>query len=221
MTEYQFYLRLFITLLLGIALIFVMVKFARRSSSTDAKTHIIFKILGWILIAFGIVSGIIFIGILLSIEHPSVMNEIGSYVVRPTTAKLYWGFPTFQQGIALSNFLNLFIEIAYGLYFIRFRPSSTSWWIKLLKVVSLIIMYFLICSIPDLHYFDWWELWPSLMLVFIIFLNFYLVHENPFNYVKLLLVHNNIIECEDVIISESSSGTHSSEIIFEKEDVKL
>ena len=221
MIEHQFYLRLLFTLLIGVALIIVMMKFARRSSIQDAKTHIVLKILGWIFIALGIFSGITFIGILSNIEHPSTMNEIGSYVVRPSATHLYWGFPTFHQNMALSNFLNFFIEIAFGLYFILFKPSQISWWKKVLKGMSLIIMYFLICSAPDLHYFDWWELWPGLMLVIIICLNFFLVHENGSQHSNLALKPNDTIEEEDVFILELSNDKHADEIIFEKEDVKL
>lgn len=221
MIEHQFYLRLLFTLLIGVALIIVMMKFARRSSIQDAKTHIVLKILGWIFIALGIFSGITFIGIFSNIEHPSTMNEIGSYVVRPSATHLYWGFPTFHQNMALSNFLNFFIEIAFGLYFILFRPSQISWWKKVLKGVSLIIMYFLICSAPDLHYFDWWELWPSLMLVIIVFLNFSLVRNIGNQQSKIESITNNTIEEEDVLILESSSDKQADEVIFEKEDVKL
>lgn len=218
MTESQFILRLMLTIAIGIAFLIVMPKMAIRNSVPTTKTPTALRVLGWVFVAFGAIAGVAGIIILSSVEHSSTTIEVITGVVRPSSATLYWGFPNAAQNMALSNFMNLFVMTGYGLYFLKFKPSQVTWWKKMLKVLSLIIILFLIYSSTNLHYFDWWEMWPNILLIVIIFCN-----------LKFGGKQSDIIaESVAASIEMSQNGTtviveekRSDDVIFETEDVEL
>lgn len=214
MTENQFVLRLLLTIIVGIAFSSVMARMAVRNSSPSTRTKLGFKIIGGVFILLGIVSG--FIALFTPVEHSSTTLAAMTRIVRPSTSHLYWGYPTPSQNVILSNLMNLFIMFAYGIYFWRFRKSSVVWWKKMLKVLSMIVMTLLMFSSTNLHYFDWWELLPNILLIVIIYCNF-----------KFTVNTSNINkESERVSITASDTTgvtelNKSSDIVFENEDVEL
>lgn len=213
MTETHFYLRLLLTTIIGVSFVYVMLKLSRRNSSLDAKTPLWLKILGWIFVVFGLLSGIVVIGGLSVLEYPMVSEEGFSGIVRPSSAKLYWGYPSVEQNTILSSCMNVFLMLAFGIYFIKFRASNIKWWKKIIKVISFIVMYVLMCSVTNLHYFDWMEIWPFVLLVIIIYLNFYLANKR--SDIPPPLIDTNV----DVL--EKNNLREDKNIIFEVEDVEL
>ena len=219
MTESQFTLRLLLTILVGVIFIVIMTKLSIRNSDSTTKTPIGLKILGGVFITLAVLSGIGGIGGLTVVEHSSTTNEIITGIVRPSSATLYWGYPTTSQNTVLSLFMSFFVVTAYGIYFFRFKSSPVSWWKKALKVLSFIIILFLIYSSTNLHYFDWWELWPNLLLIAIIYCNFKFAGKTADN-----LSRSNITPA---INRDSQSKViplekpKDDDVIFETEDVEL
>lgn len=219
MTESQFISRVLLTIIVGIIFIVVMTKLSIRNSSPRTKTPLALKILGGTFIALAVFSGASAIIGWSVLEHSTTTQEIITGIVRPSSATLYWGYPTTSQNLVLSNFMSLFVIAGYGIYFLKFKSSPISWWKKTIKALSLIIILFLIYSSTNLHYFDWWELWPNILLIIIILCNFKFAG-------KVLdeIAENNIATSStsdvytNVITEDESQG---DDVIFETEDVEL
>lgn len=218
MTESQFILRLMLTIAIGIAFLIVMPMMAIRNSVPTTKTPTALRVLGWVFVAFGAIAGVAGIIILSSVEHSSKTIEVITGVVRPSSATLYWGFPNAAQNMALSNFMNLFVMTGYGLYFLKFKPSQGTWWQKMLKVLSLIIILFLIYSSTNLHYFDWWEMWPNILLIVIIFCNLKFGGKQSDIIAESVVASIGMPQNGTTVIVEEK---RSDDVIFETEDVEL
>lgn len=218
MTESQFTLRLMLTIAIGIAFLIVMAKMAIRNSVPTTKTPTALKVLGWVFVAFGAIAGVVGIISLFSLEHSSETMEVITGIVRPSSATLYWGFPNTGQNMSLSNFMNLFVMMGYGIYFLKFKPSKVAWWQKMLKVISLIVIMFLIYSSTNLHYFDWWELWPNILLIVIIYCNFKFVGKQSDTITESIATPTEVHQNVTTVIAKEK---RNDDVIFETEDVEL
>lgn len=218
MTESQFTLRLMLTIAIGIAFLIVMAKMAIRNSVPTTKTPTALKVLGWVFVAFGAIAGVVGLISLFSLEHSSETMEVITGIVRPSSATLYWGFPNTGQNMSLSNFMNLFVMMGYGIYFLKFKPSKVAWWQKMLKVISLIVIMFLIYSSTNLHYFDWWELWPNILLIVIIYCNFKFAGKQSDTITESIATPTEVHQNVTTVIAEEK---RNDDVIFETEDVEL
>ena len=218
MTEIQFISRVLLTFMVGIIFIVVMTKLATRNSLSTTKAPFVLKILGGILVTLAILSGASAIVGWSILEHSNTTQEIITGIVRPRSSVLYWGYPTTSQNMVLSNFMSLFVISGYGIYFLKFRSSPVSWWKKTLKVISLILIMFLMYSSTNLHYFDWWELWPNILLIVIIYCNFKFAGKQSDTITESIAepteAHQNIT----TVIAEEK---RNDDVIFETEDVEL
>lgn len=218
MTETQFISRLLLTVIVGIIFIVVMAKLAIRNSPSTTKTPLALKILGGAFVTLAIFSGASAIVGWSALEHSNTTQEIITGIFRPTTSVLYWGYPTTSQYVVLSNFMNLFVIAGYGIYFLKFRSSQVSWWQKMLKVISLIIIMFLMYSSTNLHYFDWWEMWPNILLIIIIYCNFKFAGKHPDAITESIAAPTEVDQNATIVIVEE---IRRDDVIFETEDVEL
>ncbi len=90
-------------------------------------------------------------------------------IIRSSSAVFYWGYPTSIQNSALTMALATFDFLGIGAYFLYFKGSNSKWWKKVLKFLVALLLYTLIASATNFHYFDFPE-FVAPILFFILWL---------------------------------------------------
>ena len=133
------------------------------------EKHIALKVLGGLSIAIGVVMFVAGFVLMTKLEFPeqSLPQPITSNsYIRPSETYLQIGYPTKPQDIVISEFIGTIQFVGLGLYLWCFRKSGTKWWQKTLKVVAYTIMFLLLPSAMDFHYYDLYEfISPALLIV--------------------------------------------------------
>lgn len=166
MLELQFYVRIVVIALFGILFIVSMFKRGKNNSiENPPEKHVGFIILSGIFLVLSLVSLTVGILTIVNIQFPTQMVGqpiTSNMIVRSTSNKLIWGYPTQTQNIALSNISNVFAFLAFAAYFAVFRKSGTNTWQKIRKLIYIILLYMFFSSATDLHYFDVFELFAPI-----------------------------------------------------------
>ena len=171
MTESEFYGHLVPRLiLLGVFYWWLMRNLGKKDCvENPLQKHIVLKILGSVSIALGMVmfvAGVVFLTKLefpqQSLPQPLTPNSI----IRPSWKHPQIGYPTPLQTMVINEFIGTIQFVGLGIYLWCFRKSGTNWWQKTLKVVAYILMFMLLSSAVDFHYYDIWEfISPTLLIV--------------------------------------------------------
>lgn len=90
------------------------------------------------------------------------INDDG--IIRPARQMLILGYETPSQFLIHKAIKDFFSGIVISVYAYNFRPSDSKWYVKVRKVLGYILLYSLVLSITDVHYFDMYELVPRLIL---------------------------------------------------------
>lgn len=171
MTESEFYGHVFQSLpTLGILFWWMMGHLAKKNCiENPLGKHIALKVLGGLSIAIGVVMFVAGFVLMTKLEFPeqSLPQPITSNsYIRPSGTYLQIGYPTKLQDIVISEFIGTIQFVGLGLYLWCFRKSGTKWWQKTLKVVAYTIMFLLLPSAMDFHYYDLYEfISPALLIV--------------------------------------------------------
>lgn len=176
MLETQFYARIVLTAIFGILFILSMLKKGKKNSiENPPKKRIGLKILSGIFLVMSLVELVGGISLITNIQFPTQMVQqpiTANMILRPSSATLFWGYPTFTQNMALRAISGAFALLAFAAYFAVFRKSKTNWWQKFLKVFCIVLMYVFYVSATDLHYFDVWELFFPICFLVLVFIGF-------------------------------------------------
>ena len=172
MLEGQFYLRLLLIAIMGIAFVFTMAHLGKRNPKEESyEKHLVAKTLGGVFLFFSVIGGIIGIIFLSSVKFPTIMVEPpihSNMIVRSPDVDLLWGYPTKVQLDVIVSITNAFMFLALAAYCFCFRRSASIWWKKILKVIYILILYTISYSVTDLHYFDQYEIVPVVILIVMI-----------------------------------------------------
>ena len=171
MTESEFYGPVFQSLfVLGFLFCYMMGHLGKKNCvENPLEKHIVLKVVGGISIAFSIVmfvAGVVFMTKLEFPDHSLPQPISPNMFIRPSGAYLQIGYPTKAQSLVINKFIGTIQFVGLGLYLWRFRKSGTKWWQKTLKVVAYTVMFMLLPSAIDFHYFDIWEfISPALLII--------------------------------------------------------
>ena len=171
MTESEFYGHIFRSLLvLGILFWWMMGDLGKKNCvENPLEKHIPLKVLGGLSIAIGavmFVAGMVFMTKLEFPDHSLPQPLTPNMIIRPKGTCLQIGYPTQAQNMVISAFIGTIQFVGLGIYLWCFRKSGTNWWQKTLKVVAYTLMFMLLPSAFDFHYFDIWEfISPALLII--------------------------------------------------------
>lgn len=90
------------------------------------------------------------------------INDDG--IIRPAHQMLILGYETPSQFLIHKAVKDFFSGIVISVYAYKFRLSDCKWYVKIRKVLGYILLYSLVLSITDVHYFDMPELLPRVIL---------------------------------------------------------
>ena len=161
MFEGQFYIRLVLTVIVGIMFVYALCKMAKHNNQeTMPLPHKAMHIVGWIFIGLSALCLCICVYYLTLIDFPQQL--IGPFtgpntIIRSTSAVFYWGYPTLIQNSALTMALATFDLLGIGAYFRYFKSSHSKWWKKVLKFFVVLLLYAFMASATNFHYFDFPE----------------------------------------------------------------
>lgn len=100
---------------------------------------------------------IAFIYFFTQIEYPMTTAEPlipRDGIVRHSSVHIVWGYATPMQSFAFTFFIGIFACFGFTQYFLRFKPSPSKWWSKILKFIGYVIVWMLYVNSTDFHYFD-------------------------------------------------------------------
>ncbi len=173
MFKEQFYIRLILNIIVGMMFAFALYKMAKHNNQeTSPMPHKIMHVFGWIFIGLSIVCLCTCIYYLTIVDFPHQLRGpfIGhSAIVRSTSAVFYWGYPTLIQNSVLTMALAIFDFLGISAYFMYFKSSNSKWWEKVLKFFVVLLLYALMASSTNFHYFDFPE-FVAPILFFILWL---------------------------------------------------
>lgn len=224
MLELQFYSRILFVAIFGIAFIYVMSKLAQKNPVENevkkSKGRIITACILLLLAMLSMAGGITWITM---IQFPSEMAEqpiSRNMIVRSSYDTLYWGYPTKFQTMAIQEIQWFFLLIGFAAYRLGFKKSNVKWWVKVLKVVYIVLIYAFYVSSTDWHYFDSYELIPSIIYLILLAIPlFFKEKKEPGNDIP------GMIKNEDVVIDIATPANleidNQSETVISSTDVDL
>ena len=213
MVETDFYSRFFLIAILGLSFIFVMFKSARRNPSAEQGKHTVAKILGvlrFVLSAVQLFSLFMSFGRIVFPESSLPQPITPHSIIRSSSQHLIWGYPTSDQNMVFISALGFFQLIAFGLYALFFKSSDSTTGMKIWKVILCFLLYFLMPSATDFHYFDTPEIVIPILTVVLLVL---------YPRVGKAAPMDKIQETKDVTLSEKEKET--KEVIYSEENVNL
>lgn len=165
MLETQFYIRIVLNVIVGIMFAYALVKMAQHNNQeAEPKKHIVLKIIGWLFVGYSVLLLISCIITLIKVDFPTDIIEPNT-IIRPSSAILYWGYPTYDQNQVLILVMGAFYSLGIGCYFLFFRSSKSRWWKKILKFIIVVLMNVFMASATNFHYFDFYEFVAPIMFV--------------------------------------------------------
>lgn len=191
MTKEDFYFRLVLNVLVGVMYVYALYRMARHTELNEPPTKKTFtKVLGCFFIVLGITFSIVAISFLLNISYPSEALKGYDAIVRPSSAYLYWGYPTAPQSLILTTILNSFLLFGIGGYCLAYMKTANSWWKKTGQFVLGFLLSIVMYSATNFHYFDVYEfIAPALFLV--LWWSVVLLYRTP-KQVKINDIHGDI-----------------------------
>lgn len=164
-----------------------------NNQEQQPQKHIVMNVVGWIFVGL---SGIVLISCIVSLFNVDFPPEIigpfisPNMIVRPTSATLYWGYPTLIQNSILSSASGVFAFLGFGGYFLLFKSSHSSWWEKIVKFFTVILLYTFMASATNFHYFDIWEFIAPILFVVLLLI---IVNRKPQSKKSSPIVESQII----------------------------
>lgn len=158
MLEGQFYTRLMLNIIVGMMFAYAMVKMAiHNNQESSQRAHKTMRVFSYIFASFACLSLVFCIFTLIKVDFPS--KVIGPFIsaseiVRPTSAIFHWGYPTMIQNTVLNAILNTFFFLGLAGYLFYFKSSNSSWWKKIVKILTIVLLYAFMASATNFHYFD-------------------------------------------------------------------
>lgn len=134
------------------------------------------------------------------------INDDG--IIRPAHQMLILGYETPSQFLIHKAIKDFFSGIVISVYAYNFMPSDSKWYVKIRKVLGYILLYSLVLSITDVHYFDKYELLPRLILGIVCY--FLIKDYKVGNKENNVRVNTNEIKISESIIEEESSPKNSN-----------
>lgn len=163
MLKEHFFIRIMLTIVLGIFYVLAFMNMAKRNSiETVPQKHTKLKVLGAFFALTGILIGILSVYLITQVHYPEEAigpNDFSSHeIIRPSDKTMYWGYPTTTQNQSISFVSNVFLCFGLAAYFFLFKSSNTNWWKKVFKILFFILFSMFYFSATNLHYFDIYEL---------------------------------------------------------------
>ena len=162
MLKEHFFIRIMLTIVLGILYVLAFMKMAKRNSKeTVPQKHTKLKVLGVFFALTGILMGFLGVYLITQLHYPE--EAIGpnifspNMIFRPSDQTMYWGYATTAQSQSISFISNVFLCLGLAAYFFLYKSSKTSWWEKVFKILFCILFSVFYFSATDFHYFDLYE----------------------------------------------------------------
>ena len=167
MTKEDFYFRLVLNVLVGVMYVYALYRMARHTELNEPPTKKTFtKVFGCLFVVLGVIFSIAAISFMPHILYPSEALKGYDAIVRPSSAYLYWGYPTAPQSLILTTILNSFLLFGIGGYCLAYMKTANSWWKKTGQFVLGFLLSIVMYSATNFHYFDVYEfIAPALFLV--------------------------------------------------------
>lgn len=191
MTKEDFYLRLVLNVLVGVMYVYALYRMAGHTDLNEPPTKkTLTKVLGYFFVVLGITFSIAAISFMLNISYPSEALKGYDAIVRPSSAYLYWGYPTAPQNFVLTAILSSLLMFGLGVYCLAYRKTANSWWSKTGQFGLGFLLSTVMYSATNLHYFDVYEfIAPALFLV--LWWSVVLLYRTP-KQVKIDDIHGDI-----------------------------
>lgn len=227
MSEYQFYIRLILNVIVGMMFAYALYKMAKHNNQeTTPAPHKAMHVIGWVLIGLSVLCLGVCIYYLTIVDFPQQLRGpfIGpNTIVRPTSSVFYWGYPTLIQNSALTMALSTFDFLGIGAYFIYFKSSNSKWWQKVSKFIVVLLLYAFMALATNFHYFDFPE-FVAPILFFILWLVIINCKDNPIrsNITRIDNIEKEPLDILAESISEASIngsavGSNSTETCHENQ----
>ena len=179
MTKEDFYFRLVLNVLVGVMYVYALYRMARHTELNEQPTKkTLTKVIGCLFVVLGVIFSIAAISFIPNILYPSEALKGYDAIVRPSSAYLYWGYPTAPQNYVLTAILSSLLMFGLGGYCLAYMKTGNSWWRKVRQFGLAFLLSIVMCSATNFHYFDIYE-FISPVLYFVLWWYIVYLYKTP------------------------------------------
>lgn len=153
----HFIARLILCLIAGLLFIAALRHLAISNPDKELPANNKYRWIGIVFYSLCVIQLIAFIYFFSQIQYPLTTAEPiipRDGIVRNSSVHIVWGYATPMQSFAFTFFIGIFACFGFAQYFLKFKPSPSKWWAKVLKFIGYVIVWMLYVNSTDFHYFD-------------------------------------------------------------------